>query len=60
MADSTQKVPTEPTTNRIGPTKNRRRRPMRSVSQPPRKPLQKVPSMAEAAIIPCQNESRCR
>ncbi|MND66902.1 hypothetical protein D3C81_685230 [compost metagenome] len=53
-AESAQNCPSEATMNKVGPTKNRRLRPRRSVSQPPRKPPKKMPIRAEAAIRPSQ------
>ncbi|MNJ82501.1 hypothetical protein D3C77_819510 [compost metagenome] len=46
--------------NRVGPTKNTRLRPKRSVNQPPKKPPKKMPISADAAIMPCQKLVRLR
>ncbi len=58
-AESTPYCAREARTNRLGPTKNSLRRPRRSVSQPPRKPPKKMPTSAEAAIMPCQKLLSC-
>ncbi|MCY1445317.1 hypothetical protein D9M71_618260 [compost metagenome] len=55
----TQSMATDDSMTIAGATKNSFCRPMRSVSQPPKKPPANTPSRAMAATMPCQKPLSC-